>query len=74
MQEGSVANGIGWLVLLVLLVGVLLWFVPFVAFWAINQLFGYRIEMSFLNVVAFWTLTQVMHSRIWSFDLSKAGK
>jgi magnesium-transporting ATPase (P-type) len=57
----SLSEAIGWLVLLLIVLGFVLWFVPFISFWAIRTLFNYHIEMSFINALAFWVLARTFN-------------
>ena len=47
----------GTLLVIVVFVGAMLVFVPWLAFWAIVQLFGFHIDFTFWNWVAWWVLT-----------------
>jgi hypothetical protein len=54
----TLSEAIGWLVAVLLVLGLFLWLVPLISFWAIRTLFNYHIEMSFINALAFWVLAR----------------
>jgi uncharacterized membrane protein len=49
-------HAVGVIVLAVLLAFLVLWFAPWVTFWAIGVLFGYHIPLTWGTGFAFWVL------------------
>jgi hypothetical protein len=60
----QVSKAIGYLVLFLLVLGIVLWVVPWAFFSSIHQVFGVEVEHGFTNYVLFWVLKVIVFSPV----------